>query len=53
MNNGKSGTGGTSRITRIINPLTRDCEKDWSELQQTNISVIMYDTDMLLRFIPT
>ena len=35
MHNDKSGTGGTRRVTRIINPLTHDCGEDWSELQQT------------------
>jgi hypothetical protein len=47
MHNGKSGTGGTRRVTRIIKPLTHDCGKDRSELQQTEHIVIMYDTDML------
>jgi hypothetical protein len=35
LNSDKSGTDGTRRVTCIINPLTHDCGKDWSELQQT------------------
>jgi hypothetical protein len=49
MHNGKSGTGCTRRVTRIINPLNHDCGKNRSELQQTEH--IRSSKEMFLRWI--